>query len=350
MKSQETVVVGMSGGVDSAVSALLLKEEGYRVIALFMKNWEDLDSDCTASDDYQDVARICETLAIPYYSVNFVKEYWDSVFAEFLEGLKSGVTPNPDILCNREIKFKHFFQKALELGADKVATGHYCRTEEGRLLRGFDPNKDQSYFLHAIKSDALDRTLFPIGDRPKAEVRELAKKHGIPVAEKRDSTGICFIGKRNFKEFIGRYIPFEAGDFVTPEGEVVGQHSGSAFYTIGQRKGLGIGGPGEPWFVAEKEVSTNRVIVVQGEGHPLLLRSTLQAVDPTWIKEAPLFPLRCHAQVRYRQEAQPCVVDEKGGRLDVQFDEPQRVITPGQAIVLYDGNLCLGGATIVNPV
>ncbi len=344
----KTVVVGLSGGVDSAVAALLLKQQGYRVVGLFMKNWEDSSEDCPATEDYEDVARICEAIDIPYYSVNFVKEYWDNVFSEFLDGLKAGVTPNPDILCNREIKFKVFFQKALELGADFVATGHYCRTKGGKLLRGLDSNKDQSYFLHAVKGSVLERVLFPLGDLPKPEVREIARKAALPVATKKDSTGICFIGERRFKEFIGRYIPFQEGDFETPEGVVMGRHSGAAFYTIGQRKGLGIGGPGEAWFVSDKEVDRNVVIVVQGENHPRLYRTTLEATDLTWVQEAPILPLRCSAQVRYRQQAQPCLVEGDEDRVTVTFDTPQRAITRGQAVVFYDEDLCLGGGTITH--
>ncbi len=353
MTNKETVVVGMSGGVDSAVSALLLKEQGYNVIGLFMKNWEDLpdsegESECPASEDYEDVARVCETIGIPYYSVNFVKEYWENVFSQFLDGLKRGTTPNPDVLCNREIKFKVFFKKAKELGADKVATGHYCRTKEGKLLRGLDDNKDQTYFLYAVKEEVLKDVLFPIGEIEKGKVREIAEKAEIPVAKKKDSTGICFIGERRFKEFIGRYLPFKKGNFVTLGGEVIGHHSGCAFYTIGQRKGLGIGGPGEPWFVAGKNVEKNEVLLVQGGDHPLLFREELFADEISWIGEEPELPLRCSAQVRYRQEAQACTVTKRGETLHVLFDEPQRAVTPGQAIVFYKEDLCLGGATILS--
>jgi tRNA-specific 2-thiouridylase len=345
--SQKTVVVGMSGGVDSAVCAALLKEQGYRVIGLFMKNWDDGSEECPATEDYEDVARICQSIGIPYYSVNFVKQYWDSVFSEFLEGLKRGITPNPDVLCNREIKFKVFFQKAMEMGADFVATGHYCRTHLGSLMRGRDSNKDQSYFLYALKKEILEKVLFPIGDWPKKEVRAFAAQKDLCVATKKDSTGICFIGERHFKEFIGRYIPFQEGSFETPEGVCVGRHQGCAFYTVGQRKGLGIGGPGEAWFVVGKKVEGNVVLVVQGGEHPLLFRSVLEADELSWVGEPPLFPLRCQAQVRYRQEAQTCQVEQEGERIRVTFDQPQRAVTPGQAVVLYQDETCLGGGTIL---
>lgn len=350
MNNKKTVIVGMSGGVDSSVSALLLKQQGYHVIGLFMKNWEEKDSQgvCQSSEDYEDVKRVCDQIGIPYYSVNFVKEYWDSVFEEFLEGLKKGDTPNPDILCNREIKFKHFFQKAMELGGDYLATGHYCRVGESfQLMKGLDPNKDQSYFLHAIDGSVLNRVLFPIGGIPKSEVRKIAKENGLSTSEKKDSTGICFIGKRDFKPFVSRYIQYQPGEFMTSEGQCVGKHDGAAFYTIGQRRGLGIGGPGEPWFVVGKDMAKNIVFVEQGENHPALFSKELTAKEATWIQGAPTTPFRCKAKVRYRQEDQDCVITKiEDGEIHVIFDQPQRAVTPMQSVVFYDGELCLGGGLI----
>lgn len=344
---KKTVVVGMSGGVDSSVSALLLKEQGYEVIGLFMKNWEELSESghCKASQEYEDVVRVCETLQIPHYSVNFVEEYRDSVFAQFLADYKAGLTPNPDILCNREIKFKVFLDKAIELGADYLATGHYCRTdEEGRLLRGLDPNKDQSYFLHAVKQGAFKKVLFPVGHLPKKEVRELARKHNLSTAEKKDSTGICFIGKRDFKPFLSQYLAIKPGDFQTLKGEVVGRHDGSAFYTLGQRKGMGLGGEGDAWFVVAKDHARNIVFVERGSDHPALYSQELNSRDLTWISQAPTsYPYRCTAKVRYRQEDTPCTLYENGR---VVFDEAQRAVTAGQSVVFYDGEVCLGGGVI----
>lgn len=343
---KRTVVVGMSGGVDSSVSALFLKEQGYDVLGLFMKNWNE--DNCPAEADYQDAVHVAEKLQIPLYTVNFCEEYWDHVFQEFIEGLKKGITPNPDILCNREIKFHRFLEKALSLGADFLATGHYCqRDDEGRLLKGADSNKDQSYFLHAVKSKQLEKTLFPIGELTKPKLREIAKKEGLLTHSKRDSTGICFIGKRNFPHFIEQYISPKAGDLITLDGEIVGQHHGAWNYTIGQRKGLGIGGAGEAWFVADKNVENNTVTVVQGENHPALYTENVIAISPTWIKETPTFPFKCSAKIRYRCEESPCLVQqEEDQTLRVTFFSPERAVTPGQAIVFYDGNLCLGGATI----
>lgn len=350
-----TIVVGMSGGVDSSVTALLLKQQGYRVIGIFMKNWEEEDESgiCKSSVEYEDVMRVCDHLDIPCYSVNFVQQYWDRVFTEFLEQLKQGATPNPDVLCNREIKFKELLGKALELGADKLATGHYCRVDykDGayRLLKGSDPNKDQSYFLHAIKQKALEKALFPVGEMIKTDLRELARRHSIPVSEKKDSTGICFIGKRNFKTFISKYLPAEPGDFEDPQGHVVGRHDGLAFYTIGQRKGIGIGGAGEPWFVVGKDLERNAVTIAQGENHPALFVDRLQAEELTWISPegAPPLPFRCKAKVRYRQPDQDCViVGIEDGVAFVVFDKPQRAVTPRQSVVFYDGACCLGGGVI----
>lgn len=345
------VVVGMSGGVDSSVSAYLLKEAGYEVIGLFMKNWEETGSDgvCQSVADYEDVLRVCDRLSIPCYSVNFVKEYQELVFSHFLKELKEGHTPNPDILCNREIKFNHFFQKAKSLGADFLATGHYGQIAGGQLLKGTDPHKDQSYFLYTLKRNILDQVLFPIGHLHKPHVRQIAKDAGLPTHAKKDSTGICFIGKRDFKEFVSRYIPYHPGEFRTPQGALLGKHDGAAYYTIGQRKGLGIGGPGEAYFVVGKEMESNVVVLEQGADHPSLYARGLTATEPTFVSgalPAPL-PFRCTAKIRYRQEDQPCVIESiAGDRLTILFDQPQRAITPRQSIVFYQGEVCLGGALI----
>lgn len=353
----KVVVVGMSGGVDSSVSALLLKQQGWKVIGLFMKNWEEAlpGAECPAEADYQDVLSVCSQIDIPCYAVNFSENYWDNVFEHFLSELKAGRTPNPDILCNREIKFKVLLEKAMDLGADYLATGHYCRIGESNgeaaLLRGMDPNKDQSYFLYALSSQVLKSVLFPIGGLPKPEVRMIAAQNGLSTYAKKDSTGICFIGKRNFKDFVSQYIAYHPGKLVTVDGKVVGEHDGAAYYTIGQRHGLKIGGPGEPWFVVDKCLESNRVIVAQGFEHPALFANHLQAEDLTWISShGPAeLPLRCTAKIRYRQTDQPCVLEGiDGGVASVRFDEPQRAITPGQSIVFYSGEECLGGGIIVN--
>ncbi len=350
MQNNKTVVVGMSGGVDSSVSALLLKRQGYRVIGMFMKNWEETDDkgQCRASKDYEDVIKVCEQIGIPYYSVNFAKEYERDVFSQFLAELKAGYTPNPDILCNREIKFKAFLEKALSLGADFLATGHYCRTLENQLHKGSDPSKDQSYFLYTIKSTSLQKVLFPIGNLLKSEVRQIAKEAGLATSEKKDSTGICFIGKRDFKEFTSQYLGFQPGNFETLGGKVVGKHDGIAFYTIGQRKGLGIGGPGEAWFVVGKDIPRNVVIIEQGEDHPALYRSELIATELSWVSGvAPMFPFACSAKVRYRQPEQPCIIESiDQDSVKVRFLNPQRAVTPRQSIVFYQDDLCLGGAVI----
>jgi tRNA-uridine 2-sulfurtransferase len=347
---KKKVVVGMSGGVDSSVAALLLKEQGYEVIGLFMKNWEEKDGSCPAADDFDDVVRVCEKIGIPYYTVNFAKEYWERVFSHFLDELKMGYTPNPDILCNREIKFKALFDKALELGADYLATGHYAKSEQGRLLCSHDVAKDQTYFLYTLKKSVLEKVLFPIGHLQKNEVRALATQHGLATATKKDSTGICFIGERNFRTFINQYIPYHKGAFQTFSGKVVGEHEGVAFYTIGQRKGLKIGGPGEAWFVVAKDVSKNIVYVEQGQDHPALYASQLQATDLSWVDETPLLPLTCRAKIRYRQPEQECTIESiEGDIATVSFCTPQRAITPRQAIVFYQGSLCLGGG-LISPV
>lgn len=339
------VVVGMSGGVDSSVSALLLKQQGYEVVGLFMKNWEETDESgtCTATRDYEDVVRVCEQIGIPYYSVNFVKEYQESVFTQFVADYKAGLTPNPDVLCNREIKFKVFLDKAMALGADFLATGHYCRLDaEGRLLRGLDPEKDQTYFLHAVPREAFKKVLFPIGHLPKKEVRAIARAHNIATSEKKDSTGICFIGKRDFRPFLAQYIHSEPGPFKTLDGKVVGRHEGAYFYTLGQRKGMGLGGEGEAWYVVGKDMERNIVFVERGASHPALWTQELIATDFSWISPP---PKRCTAKVRYRQKDSGCTLLENGR---IHFDEPQWAVTPGQSVVFYDGEVCLGGGVIVS--
>ncbi len=359
--SQKTVIVGMSGGVDSSVSALLLKEQGYNVIGMFMKNWEEQDEFgvCQSAKEYADVVKVCEKLDIPYYSVDFVKEYHDNVFKYFVEEYEKGNTPNPDILCNREIKFKVFFEKAMELGADYLATGHYCQkvdSENGPLLvKGVDNNKDQTYFLYTMKEEVLDKVLFPIGHLEKSKVRELAKAHDLITHNKKDSTGICFIGERNFKNFLSNYIKSQQGDFRTLENEKVGEHGGVSFYTVGQRKGLGLGGPGEPWFVVDKDVSSNTVFVERGELHPALFTDYLYASELSLVSGDKL-PIgkKLYSKVRYRQKDQECTVESyKDGVYKIKFLRPQRAIAPRQSIVFYEVingvNVCLGGAVIDNP-
>lgn len=344
----KTVVVGMSGGVDSSVTALLVKLQGYKVIALFMKNWDETNPDgsCTADQDYQDVIKVSEFLDIPYYSVNFVKEYWDGVFAEFLNDYRNGHTPNPDILCNREIKFKVFYKRAKLLGADFLATGHYCQLENGILKKGADSNKDQTYFLYAVDRKVFKDVLFPIGHLPKPKVRELAHKFNLATSAKKDSTGICFIGERNFKDFLSQYIKSTQGNFINLEGKTLGQHDGTCFYTLGQRKGLGIGGPGEAWFVVAKNHARNEVILAQGQDHPALYADGLTAVELNWLIDAPAGEFRCKAKVRYRQPEQDCTVTVLENKVKVVFDHPQRAMTHRQSVVFYQGELCLGGGII----
>lgn len=347
------VVVGMSGGVDSAVSALLLRRQGYDVVGVFMKNWEEQDENgvCTAESDWRDVQDVCEIIGIPYYSVNFAKEYRDRVFSLFLSEYEKGRTPNPDVLCNREIKFKAFLDFAMQLGAEKMATGHFVRTDAaGHLLRGADGNKDQSYFLYMLHEAQLKKALFPVGGMTKQEVRRVAAEAGLPVSAKKDSTGVCFIGERDFKAFLQGFLPAQPGDMVTPQGEVVGHHDGLMYYTLGQRRGLGIGGRGDgrSFFVVDKDLKNNRLIVVQGEDHPLLYSRAALASQATFIGE-PLpenTPCRVTAKFRYRQPDQPVTVTRRGDNLLFTFDEPQRAVTPGQSAVLYDGQTCLGGGII----
>ncbi|AOM82499.1 tRNA 2-thiouridine(34) synthase MnmA [Salisediminibacterium beveridgei] len=354
-KPEDTrVVVGMSGGVDSSVTAHLLKEQGYEVIGIFMKNWDDTDDAglCTATEDYDDVIRVCNQLDIPYYAVNFEKQYWDKVFTYFLDEYKAGRTPNPDVMCNKEIKFKAFLDHAMTLGADYVATGHYARIErehgEVKLLRGKDRNKDQTYFLNALSQEQLQRVMFPLGDIDKPRVRELAKEAKLATAGKKDSTGICFIGERNFKEFLSEYLPAQPGNMETPEGEVKGMHDGLMYYTLGQRQGLGIGGSGEPWFVLDKDLERNVLLVGQGFHHPALYSEGLKADGVNWVAGSPpANEFQCTVRTRYRQEDRRAKVLVDGNdQVTVLFDEPERAVTPGQAVVFYDGEVCLGGATI----
>ena len=352
-KRTQRVVVGMSGGVDSSVAALLLKEEGYDVVGVFMKNWDDTDAFgvCTATQDYEDVAKVCDVIGIPYYSVNFEKEYWDKVFTYFLNTYKKGQTPNPDVMCNKEIKFKAFLDYAFEIGADYVATGHYARVvrdENGltHMLRGVDSNKDQTYFLHQLSQKQIEKVLFPLGGYVKPEIRELAKKAELPTATKKDSTGICFIGERNFKTFLGQYLPGQKGDMVTLDGKIMGKHDGLMYYTIGQRHGLGIGGNGEPWFVIGKNLKKNRLIVGQGFHHENLYANFVLVNEVNWIVpvgEA----LECTAKFRYRQQDVPVRVKKlSGDTIEVTCLEDVRAITPGQGAVFYQGEECLGGGLI----
>lgn len=348
------VVVGMSGGVDSSVAAMLLKEQGYDVIGVFMKNWDDTDESgiCTATEDYEDVIRVCNQLGIPYYSVNFEKQYWDKVFTHFLDEYKSGRTPNPDVLCNKEIKFKAFLDYALSLGADYVATGHYARIvrENGKvhMLRGKDKNKDQTYFLNQLTEDQLRKVLFPIGEIEKPKVRELAVEANLVTAAKKDSTGICFIGERNFKAFLSGYLPAQQGNMETFDGKVVGRHDGIMYYTIGQRHGLGIGGEGDPWFVIGKDIERNVLYVGQGFDHEMLYSDSIISDNVSWISSENLpLTFECTAKFRYRQSDNKVIVKRlDNSRVKVIFHEPIRAITPGQAVVFYQGEECLGGGTI----
>jgi tRNA-specific 2-thiouridylase len=342
------IAVGMSGGVDSSVTALLLKEMGHEVIGIFMKNWDEDDKECPAIQDYEDALSVCQKLNIPLYSFNFSEEYWDSVFVNFLDDLKKGFTPNPDIFCNKEIKFNVLLQKAFELGAEKLATGHYADiSPQFELLKGRDKNKDQSYFLYTLTSNILEKALFPVGKYEKSEIRQIAEKNGLVTHNKKDSTGICFIGKRKFKDFITTYMPPAKGTFQTPDGKVIGEHLGAWYYTIGQRKGMGIGGPGDAWFVSDKDISTQVVTVVQGEDNPLLYADRLTATDLSFVKGLPETPLHCSAKIRYRQEDQPCIIEKiESDIAQIKFIDPQRAITPRQAIVFYQDNICLGGGLI----
>jgi len=352
------VIVGMSGGVDSSVSAYLLKKQGYQVEGLFKKNWEEDDSDeyCSAAEDLADAQAVCDKLGIKLRTVNFAAEYWDRVFEYFLEEYKAGRTPNPDIMCNKEIKFKAFLDYAQLLGADCIATGHYVRrgVADGKttLLRGLDRNKDQSYFLYAVNHEKIAKTLFPVGNIEKPEVRKIAEEQGLVTAKKKDSTGICFIGERKFTDFLQQYLPAQPGNIETPEGEVVGKHNGLMYHTLGQRKGLGIGGrqdaSEEPWFTLDKDLERNALIVGQGHEHPLLMSHGLVTDKLDWVAgEAPSDDFRCTAKTRYRQDDVACSVKRLNGtEWLVEFDEKQRAVTPGQSVVFYQDEVCLGGGII----
>ena len=356
--SATRVIVGMSGGVDSSVAALVLLQQGYRVEGLFMQNWEEDDEDqCTAIEDYRDASGVCQLLGIKLHTVNFSAEYWDRVFSHFLQEYQAGRTPNPDITCNKEIKFNAFLDHAKKLGADYIATGHYARSAQiGRtiqLLRGLDANKDQTYFLYTLGQAQLQRTLFPIGDLQKKNLRALARKSGFQNHAKKDSTGICFIGERKFSDFLASFLPAQSGDIVSDTDQVIGTHNGLMFHTIGQRQGLGIGGRkgsgGEPWYVVDKRLDKNQLIVAQGHDHPLLLKSRLQAMQLHWCSGAPPgLSFACTTKVRYRQKDQACRVELSSDQAtaEVRFEQPVRAITPGQSIVFYRGDTCLGGGVI----
>lgn len=350
------VIIGLSGGVDSSVAAWLLKEAGYEVEALFMKNWDEDNNNeyCTYADDLRDVKQICSVLDIPLHTVNFANEYWENVFSYFLDEYKAGRTPNPDILCNKEIKFKSFLEYAKKLGADKIATGHYVQCiheEKASLLKSKDLNKDQSYFLYALNQYQLNNSLFPIGSLEKPEVRAIAKKLNLVTHNKKDSTGICFIGERKFRAFLQEYLPAQPGEIQTPEGVCIGKHQGLMYYTLGQRQGLGIGGlkqsSDKPWYVAAKDLKKNILIAVQGHDHPWLLSQIMNIKSLTWVSEkTPSFPFKARAKIRYRHQEASCEIIEEDGEIFVHFDEPQWAATPGQSIVFYDNNICLGGGII----
>ncbi|NOR51698.1 MAG: tRNA 2-thiouridine(34) synthase MnmA [Gammaproteobacteria bacterium] len=352
------IIVGLSGGVDSSVAAHLLQNGESIVRGLFMKNWEEDDTEeyCTATEDLRDAQSVADRLGIELLTMNFASEYWDRVFEHFLTEYRAGRTPNPDILCNKEIKFRAFLDHALEQGADKIATGHYARIREVdgqfQLLRGVDSNKDQSYFLYTLNQHQLSHSLFPVGELEKPRVREIAHELGLVTHDKKDSTGICFIGERRFKDFLARYLPAQPGEIQTPDGEVIGHHSGLMYHTLGQRQGLGIGGlknhPEEPWFVAQKDLKNNILIAVQGHDHPLLFSNQLTASQLHWVSGlAPVTGEPITAKVRYRQVDQACIITHISNEIaTVQFDESQRAVTPGQSIVFYDGERCLGGGII----
>lgn len=351
------VIVGMSGGVDSSVSALLLKNQGYQVEGLFMKNWEEDDGTqyCTAKEDLADAQAVCDKLDIKLHTANFAVEYWDNVFEYFLAEYKAGRTPNPDILCNREIKFKAFLDYALMLGADLIATGHYVRRrdEAGQtlLLKGLDSNKDQSYFLHAVAGEQLAKSLFPVGELAKPQVRAIAEQYDLVTAKKKDSTGICFIGERRFSDFLKQYLPAQPGDIEALSGEVIGKHNGLMYHTIGQRQGLGIGGlknaSEDPWYVMAKDLKRNVLIVGQGNNNPCLYASALTCSEIYWVNPIDLSqPLQLTAKVRYRQADQNCTLHKTTEGYHLSFTEPQRAVTPGQSVVLYAKDICLGGGVI----
>lgn len=357
VNAQKRVIVGMSGGVDSSVSVALLLEQGYQVEGLFMKNWEEDDGTeyCTALEDLADAQAVADKLGVHLHTANFSMEYWDRVFEHFLAEYQAGRTPNPDILCNKEVKFKAFLDYALTLGADFIATGHYARRGESQngfapLLRGLDNNKDQSYFLHAVAGDKIAKTLFPVGELEKPQVRAIAEKYDLVTAKKKDSTGICFIGERKFKDFLQTYLPAQKGDIYSDDGILLGRHDGLMYYTIGQRGGIGIGGvknrPDEPWFVLHKDLANNRLIVGQGHDHPYLQSTELTACKLDWVINPPQNGAKLTAKTRYRQPDQACQVFVENDQLRVVFDQPQRAVTLGQSVVLYDGEVCLGGGVI----
>lgn len=358
MPNKEKIIVGLSGGVDSSVAALLLQQQGYEVEGLFMKNWEEDDTVeyCSAAEDLGDAEAVASQLGIPLHTINFSAEYWDNVFRYFLDEYKAGRTPNPDVLCNREIKFKAFLNHALDIGADGIATGHYARSRHDadgvHLLRAEDENKDQTYFLYMLGQQQLKYSHFPLGGLIKNEVRQLAAEAQFPNHKKKDSTGICFIGERKFRDFLSRYLPANPGQMVTPEGHLVGEHQGLMYYTLGQRKGLGIGGrvdaDAEPWFVVEKDLQGNRLIVAQGHHHRLLMKQGLMASQLHWVAGmSPSVPLSCEARIRHRQPLQQCRITALSkDHCEVCFVEPQRAVTPGQSIVFYHHDECLGGGVI----
>lgn len=359
--SKKRVVIGMSGGVDSSVSAWLLKEQGYEVIGLFMKNWEDDDDSeyCSTREDWIDAVSVADVVGVDIEAVNFASEYKDRVFAEFLREYQAGRTPNPDVLCNAEIKFKAFLDHAMKLGADYIATGHYARVREVngefQLLKALDASKDQSYFLHRLNQKQLANTLFPLGEIHKTEVRKIAEQLQLPNAKKKDSTGICFIGERPFREFLNRYLSYKPGAIKTPEGETIGQHVGLSFYTLGQRKGIGIGGikshqnadgSSDAWYVARKDVAENTLYAVQGHDHPWLLSSALDATQVSWVAGRAPEVGQLSAKTRYRQPDVSCNFSGDAEQFHLHFDQAQWAVTPGQSAVLYDGDICLGGGII----
>lgn len=361
LKTNSSIYVGMSGGVDSSVAALLLKQQGFEVHGLFMKNWEGDDTDdyCAAEDDLRDAQKVCDVLGVDLKGVNFSDQYWDRVFEYFLQEYAAGRTPNPDILCNKEIKFKAFLDYAIAQGAERIATGHYARirfeNNTYKLIKGCDNTKDQTYFLYTLGQEQLSKSLFPVGELEKTEVRRLAEENNLVTFDKKDSTGICFIGERDFKSFLKRYLPAQPGKMKTVDGQVVGKHDGLMYYTLGQRQGLGIGGlkgfDETPWYVADKDLENNVLIVVQGKEHPLLYQKECFATDMHWVQgQPPSLSFKCAAKTRYRQQDSGCDVEYQPStdNWHIQFSDPQWAITPGQAIVFYDGEECLGGGTILS--
>lgn len=351
--SRPKIAIGISGGVDSAVSAYLLKKQGYDVMGVFMKNWNEEDENgvCTADQDFEDVRRVCDKIGIPYYSVNFAREYWERVFSLFLEEYKAGRTPNPDVLCNKEIKFKAFLDFCMDIGAEEIATGHYCRVNKWdgtRLLKGRDSRKDQSYFLCTLKAEQLERVEFPVGGYTKEYVRQIARDAGLPVADKKNSTGICFIGERNFRKFLQGYLPAQPGEMRTTAGEYIGMHQGLMYYTLGQRRGLNIGGrgTGERWFVVDKDLKNNILYVEQGEDSPKLYSRVCAVGSFSFVNPMDVKEFDCTAKFRYRQPDQKAHVYVEGDHVLIEAREKQRAVTPGQYAVLYSGDECLGGGPV----